>query len=156
MSTPGHNSSDNRLKSLADRIERLMDERSAISREVASILDAAALDGIEPGAIWLEAARARRLVVRQKKVYFAHASASDLVKIGVATDAKSRLRSLSGQFGAEFKPLGMIDGNEIEERAIHYQLRASRMRGELFRFTPNAEVIASMIARNSAIAQEAA
>ncbi len=48
MSKPGHNSTDNRLKSLADRIERLMDERDGIQGDIRDIYAEAKSAGYVP------------------------------------------------------------------------------------------------------------
>lgn len=45
---PGHNSGDNRLKSLADRIERLMDERDGIQSDIRDIYAEAKSAGYVP------------------------------------------------------------------------------------------------------------
>lgn len=48
MSKPGHNSVDNRLKSLADRIDRLMDERDGIQSDIRDIYAEAKSAGYVP------------------------------------------------------------------------------------------------------------
>lgn len=70
------------------------------------------------------------------RVYFVHAVAAGLIKIGIACDVFARLETLQSQTGDELRLLAHIPGGRPRERELHAKFAADRIRGEWFRPTP--------------------
>lgn len=75
-----------------------------------------------------------RQVAQVREVYFIHAQRLDLIKIGVADNARIRLRALSNACPDQLTVLGVLicrnQGRTEEE--IHAQFADARYRGEWF------------------------
>ena len=74
-------------------------------------------------------------------IYFIQAGDSGAIKIGTCRDdqIKARLGALQIGNPDEFRVLGIMDGNEAYERALHSRFRNHRQRGEWF--APVTEII---------------
>lgn len=67
-------------------------------------------------------------------VYFAlQESIEPLIKIGITTNIKKRLRGLSTANGFDVRLLGFRAGDIVLERALHAQFADHRVRGEWFK-----------------------
>lgn len=67
-------------------------------------------------------------------IYFIHAEAVNAVKIGVAGDVRRRLCKMQSDSPCELTVLCTLEGGEDEERELHRQFRALRLRGEWFTY----------------------
>lgn len=74
-------------------------------------------------------------------IYFIQAGGNDApVKIGYTgdNDPRKRLKSLQGGNPYRLKIIGLIlDGDPVQERALHYKFRDSSLEGEWFSYTPD-------------------
>jgi hypothetical protein len=66
-------------------------------------------------------------------VYLAIARPSGLVKIGRATDARGRIRTLQTGNHEELSMIACLAGGKALERDVHQLFAADRVRGEWFR-----------------------
>lgn len=69
-------------------------------------------------------------------VYVIHAVGTGFVKIGVAEDVQSRLRTLATGCPYELRLVATIEADRAFEKKLHGQLRPERIRGEWFRVGP--------------------
>ena len=67
-------------------------------------------------------------------VYFILSEETGLVKIGVTTDLRRRVRALQTASPVELKLMGKIIGNRWREERFHLVFREYRERGEWFRY----------------------
>lgn len=65
-------------------------------------------------------------------VYFIRMGENGPIKIGVSDQPHLRLKSLSPYSPYDLIPLGVMDGDEAEERALHRKFRKLRENGEWF------------------------
>lgn len=80
-----------------------------------------------------------------REVYFVHAKALGLVKIGIANSAVKRLRALATQSPAQLELLGVIqtDRRGVLEQMLHGRFQHLRSHGEWFRLEPDLEAYIS-------------
>lgn len=75
---------------------------------------------------------------RQKAtVYFVLNKATNLIKIGLASDVKNRLIAIRVNSGCEIELLATEQGGIDRERALHERFAALLVRGEWFRDDPS-------------------
>lgn len=72
---------------------------------------------------------------RSKTVYFVHAPAAGVVKIGVSEDIRKRLISLATASPVSLTLLGTVPGGKVREMELHTQFAAMRVKGEWFEAT---------------------
>lgn len=68
----------------------------------------------------------------QRWVYFVQAGDAGPIKIGVATNPRSRLSSLQTSTAVPLHPLGVVIGGVAEEAVLHRRFGEFRLRGEWF------------------------
>jgi hypothetical protein len=78
----------------------------------------------------------------QQRVYFIQSGTDGPIKIGVAEDAKVRMRHMQTGCPEQLHLLGTHPGGQERERQYHAFLAEHRERGEWFR--PTAEVLAAV------------
>lgn len=66
-------------------------------------------------------------------VYFVQAAVVNLIKIGMATNIRSRVRSIAGDSPVKLALLGYVDGARDREAELHVRFQAHRHHGEWFR-----------------------
>lgn len=76
----------------------------------------------------------------QQRVYFIQSGDCGPIKIGIAEDAKTRMRQMQTGCPDPLRLLGTLPGGAGREAALHRHLSAHRVRGEWF--SPTAEVLA--------------
>ena len=69
-------------------------------------------------------------------VYFIRSADIDLVKIGSATEPQKRLAALQTGCPGMLTLERVLPGGRIEERALHAQFAARKLRGEWYRLSP--------------------
>jgi len=121
MSKRGHNSKvqagpiSARLEGFIQRILKLEARRAEIAQEILAM-------EVEAG-------------IKHVWTYIIRAGESDMVKIGITTDAIGRLASLQTAHPEKLKIIRLIRGNG--ESALHHHFAKNRIRGEWFRFAPS-------------------
>jgi Meiotically up-regulated gene 113 len=68
-------------------------------------------------------------------VYFCQAASGGPVKIGYASDAEQRLKTLQTSHATELQLLNAIEGSFEDEKALHKRFAAYRIKGEWFKYT---------------------
>lgn len=68
------------------------------------------------------------------KVYFLRAGESGAVKIGFATDLRSRIRGIETGNHEELHIIAAMNGTAADEKALHKKFAAYRIRGEWFKY----------------------
>lgn len=81
--------------------------------------------------------RTNRATEKVRDVYFIQAETLGLIKIGVATDIQSRLRSLQASCPDRLVVLGLLTCHNFgqQEREVHARFADARAHGEWFRPT---------------------
>lgn len=114
--------------------------KDGASREVVEFL--LNQSGVSPASGWTCVVITKQ-VETPSNVYFVRVG--DFVKIGFASNPKSRILELSNRCPYEFSLLATITGDKTDERKLHRRFESLRHRGEWFRFeSPLKEYIQSM------------
>lgn len=69
-------------------------------------------------------------------IYFVRAGEDGPVKIGVSTNAAKRIDALKTASPIKLSVLRVIEGDRLQEQALHWEFRNLRLQGEWFRFDP--------------------
>jgi hypothetical protein len=75
-------------------------------------------------------------------IYFIQGESGGAIKIGHSMDPVKRLRDLQTSYPDNLILLLMVAGSETDEKALHEQLAASRLKGEWF--SPSDEVLSAI------------
>lgn len=66
-------------------------------------------------------------------IYFVQAVDGGPIKIGMTRNMVKRIRSLNGASPSPLRVLGVIDGNQVQEKTLHVRFKADRIFNEWFK-----------------------